>query len=79
MVISLCLSVGGIGSGLVCVHKLVSFFLVGLEINWRWTTVVKRMINEDIRARELRVIGGNGEQTESNHLMMRSLARIFRT
>ncbi len=36
------------------------------------------IINEDIRARELRVIGDNGEQiVESNLLLMRHYCRIF--
>lgn len=49
------------------VFELVFFYTTNLqEISnniWRWKVIVKELIiNEDIRARELRLIGDNGEQ-----------------
>lgn len=43
-----------------CGHLLPAFFVFNL---WRWPIISKEhMINEEIRAKEVRVVGANGEQ-----------------
>lgn len=39
------------------------FFILSIQVIWRWQVISKEhLVNEDIRAREVRVVGAGGEQ-----------------
>ena len=53
----------GISTGSRCGHLLLAFFIFRLDHSWRWRNIIREhLINEEIRAKEVRLIGVDGEQ-----------------